>query len=136
MKRNLLLFFCLLISFQVWSQDNTVKKSPINGTWIEEIHQEDTLVFYPEYDGREPVFYLKRGRKNNIPKTHSGPYNFKPSKDSISIHWFLSSNIAYQTYFLAFTPDSNRLIMGNFFNDSLPNNYTLTFIKREETTNF
>jgi len=133
MRKNGFLLFCFFLSFHIYCQESKIKKSPVNGTWIEEVSKTDTIVFHPEYDGRNPIFYLYRGRNtDNLPKIFSGPYRFMLSNDSISINWFLSSNIAYNTYYFKISKDGNELKIGNFFSYPYIDNVTLTFIRQQE----
>ncbi len=106
MKTFLLILFIIPISFYLYAQENKMnktiipkkwstgfdknkldslypesefQKSPIIGIWIGEKVNTDTLVFYPYYDGKEPIFNLERGQNinNNLPKKQSGPYNYR-----------------------------------------------------------
>ena len=134
MKKNGLLLFCILLSIYTYCQENKLKKSPVNGTWIEEVSKTDTIVFHPEYDGRNPTFYLYRGHNtDNLPKTNSGPYSYILRNDSISINWFLSSNMAYNTYYFIISKDGKELKIGNFFNTASKDKNTLTFIRQQDT---
>ncbi len=135
-----LAFSCLMIIFfgNASCQKNGLKKSPLNGAWIESIKKTDTIVFAPEFDGQNPVFELKRGFRiteegYKLPDYFSGPYWYKLSGDSISLIWFLSSG-SFQTYYFKLKPDENKFLIGNFFKN--PENTgnekdTLVFIKIE-----
>jgi hypothetical protein len=94
----------------------------------------DTIVFSPEYDGQFPIFNLNRGFRDDnphLPKYCSGPYWYILGENSISVNWFLSSNIAYNRYYFEMTPGKVEFKIGNFFTDPTAtfNPDTLTFIK-------
>lgn len=108
----------LLLSNHLFSQNTALKKSPINGTWIEQEKKCDTMVFLPEYDGQYPIFELKRGFRiadgNKLPDYFSGPYHFKLANNSISLFWFFSS-ASFQTYYFKMIPEEDKFEIGNFF---------------------
>lgn len=112
-----------------------IKKSPIDGTWVESVLKTDTIVFSPEYDGQFPVFNLKRAKGNSegytLPGYCSGPYNYILGENSISVNWFLSSNSAYNRYYFEMMPEGKELKIGTFFSDPPEpmKTDTLTFIK-------
>lgn len=134
MKKNGLLLFCILLSFHVYCQESKLKRSPVNGIWIEEVSKTDTIVFHPEYDGRNPIFNLNRGRNTDkLPKSFSGPYRYMLSNGSISINWFLSSDLTYNTYYFNISKDGSKLKIGNFFSNPYLNHDTLSFIRQQET---
>lgn len=105
------------------------KKSPIKGIWIGEEVITDTIVFYPYYDGSEPVFCLERGRTENdgLPKKNSGLYNYRLENGEIRIQWYLSSTINYTPYHIKISGDSNKLEIGNFYSSTHQGNDTLIF---------
>jgi hypothetical protein len=116
-----LTFWCLLIILagEASCQKNVLKTSPLNGTWIECITKNDTIVFAAEYDGQNPVFELKRGFRiteegYKLPDYYSGPYSYKLSGDSISLYWFLSSG-SFNSYFFEKMTGENKFLIGNFF---------------------
>lgn len=111
--------------------ESEFKKSPLMGIWVEENMGTDTLIFFPYYDGQEPIFDLERGRRrnNNLPEYYSGPYHYRLENDVIRTQWFLSSTITYNPYYIKISNDSNEMEVGRFY-DSSPQNYdTLRFIR-------
>ena len=114
-----------------------MKKSPINGIWIEKENGIDTISFLPKYDGSTPIFDLKRGYRiaegYKLPDYFSGPYNYKIEDNGISIYWFLSSG-TYKSYYFKMDSDSNEFVIENFFKDPEKKKIerdTLTFKKIE-----
>src|SRR5512133_1500495 len=71
-----LLLFCLLAT-AVQCQKAEMKTSPVVGIWVEESQRADTIEFLPEYDGQDPIFWLKRGFRitegYKLPDYFSGP---------------------------------------------------------------
>ena len=130
------LCFVLIILFGNAScQKNLLKKSPLNGTYIEMEKKSDTIIFRSEYDGQNSIFELKRGFRitdgYKLPDYYSGSYNYKISQNSISLYWFLSSG-SYQSYYFKSLPEENKLIIGNFFKNPVDNTNekdTLVFIR-------
>ena len=118
-------------------QKNNVKKSPIDGTWVETIKRTDTIVFAPEYDGQNATFELKRGFRISggytLPDYFSGPYWYKLSGDNISLNWFASSSF-FKSYYFELMPDKRHFLIGNFFKnpEQIGNESdTLVFIRIE-----
>jgi len=113
--------WCLLIILagSASCQKNAIKTSPLNGTWIEGLTKNDTIVFAAEFDGQNPVFELKRGFRiteegYKLPDYYSGAYSYNLSGDSISVYWFLSSG-SFQSYFFERMPGEKEFLIGNFF---------------------
>lgn len=125
----LCLFLCFfLLASAVQCQKEGFQKSPVAGTWVETTSNSDTLEFLPEYDGTNPIFWLKRGKNDdNLPKGYSGPYSYELSENTISMNWFLSSNMSYHEYFFKISPDKEILKIGNFYNNPNENKDTLVF---------
>ncbi len=136
LKLIFLINLVIILSFNLlFSQTNELKKSPITGTWIEKGKGVDTIAFLPEYDGRNPIFQLKRGFRitegHKLPDYYSGPYSYKLFSDSISLFWFASSG-SFQTYFFKMSAERNEFIIDNFFKDpenKKPECDTLTFMR-------
>ncbi|MFH1119612.1 MAG: hypothetical protein V1775_07290 [Bacteroidota bacterium] len=134
----ILMGFLLTVLFGNAScQKNTLKKSPLTGTWIESGKKSDTIVFSPEYDGQHPVFELKRGFRitegYQLPDYYSGYYWYKLSQDSIALYWFLSS-ASFQSYYFKILPGDGKFAMGNFFinpENQVVEKDTLIFIRLE-----
>ena len=129
---SLIFVFLFSITFGV-CQKSELKKSPIIGTWIERTKHSDSLIFLPEYDGRNPIFQLRRGfypnDRTKLPKSFSGPYWYKLERNSISISYFLSSDSRFHSYYFWQSKDKTKLRIGNFFGDNKSQKDTLTFIK-------
>ena len=112
-----------------------IKESPLLGTWVETLHNTDTIVFSPVYDGTFPIFNLNRSFRISegytLPDFYSGPYWYTLGANSISIKWFLSSNSLYNRYYFRVLPEGNRFEIENFFADpTIPSEMdTLTFVK-------
>jgi len=134
MKSLLLFLFGVLLVSHVQCQKNkdVFHQSPVSGSWIHTTSNTDTLEFLPEYDGSNPIFWLKRGKnEDNLPKSNSGPYSYELSENAISINWFLSSNSNYHSYYFKLSPDKEMLKIGNFYSESKINTDTLIFRKIE-----
>jgi hypothetical protein len=130
MKILYLFLCCFLLAITIQCQKNTFQESPVAGTWIETASNTDTLEFLPEYDGQNPIFWLKRGKnEDNLPKSNSGPYSYKLSENTISMNWFLSSNMSYHEYFFELSQDKEILKIGNFYNNPYVNKDTLIFTR-------
>jgi len=128
MKILFLVLCCFILASTLQCQKDTFKKSPIAGTWVEKTNSSDTLEFLPEYDGTNPIFWLKRGKNDdNLPKEYSGPYSYELSENTISMRWFLSSNGGFQGYYLELSPDKEILKIGNFYNNPYEDKDTLVF---------
>ena len=134
-KLTMISFLLILIFCNASCQKSLLKKSPINGTFIESEKKSDTIIFLPEYDGQNPVFELKRGFRiadgYKLPDYYSGPYNYRISQKSISLYWFLSSG-SFQTWYYKNVPEENKFIIGNFFKNpvnSTNEKDTLVFIR-------
>lgn len=134
-KSTSISFLLIMLFCNASCQKSLLKKSPINGTYIESEKKSDTIIFLSEYDGQNPVFELKRGFRiadgYKLPDYYSGPYNYKISQKSISLYWFLSSG-SFQTYYFKSTPEENKFLIGNFFKNPENNTNekdTLVFIR-------
>ena len=117
MKLIFLIVGCWICIFSLHCQENVFQKSPVSGTWVEISKNTDTLEFLPEYDGINPIVWLKRGKiDKNLPKEYSGPYYYELFENTISMKWFLSSNSGYHAYYFELSPDKELLKIGNFYN--------------------
>lgn len=115
----LLFSVSFILSNDIYCQKIELKTSPLQGTWVELMKRSDTIVFSSEYDGQNPVFNLKRGKRITeegyiLPDYFSGPYNFKLNQNSISVYWFLSSG-SYQTFYFKLISGEEKFEIGNFF---------------------
>ena len=128
---SLIFVFLFSITFGVCQKSEL--KSPIVGTWIEITNHTDSLVFLPEYDGKNPILQLRRGFDPNdrtkLPKSFSGPYWYNLERNRISISWFLSSDSRFISYYFWQSKDKTKIKIGNFFGDNKSQQDTLTFIK-------
>jgi hypothetical protein len=110
-----------------------LKKSPIEGVWVEKVLKKDTMEFVSEYDGQFPVFTLKRESQiidgHNLPGYFSGPYHYKLLENSISTQWFLSSNSSFFRYYFNMANGGNEFKIGHFFAGFSENTDTLSFVK-------
>jgi len=132
MKILLTILVSFLLVTSVQCQKEGFQKSPVAGTWVENSTNADTLEFLPEYDGINPIFWLKRGKNHdNLPKGYSGPYYYELSENTISTNWFLSSNGGYHAYYFELSPNMEILKVGNFYNNPYENKDTLVFRKIE-----
>jgi len=122
-------------SYSLSSPKTGIKKSPLDGTWVESVQKTDTLFFSPEFDGQYPVFNLKREKRLAegylLPGYFSGPYHYILGENSISVNWFLSSNSAFNRGYFKMLPGENDFLIGNFFTEPPTAMYTdtLTFTK-------
>lgn len=116
---------------------NGIKKSPVEGTWVEVVYKTDTLFFLPDYDGQYPIFNLNRATRVSegltLPGYFSGPYWYIAGDKNISIQWFLSSFSGFNRYYFEFLPGGNTFKILNFFADpsSTTERDTLTFTRVE-----
>lgn len=112
-----------------------IKKSPIDGTWIEITKKSDIIIFSPEFDGQFPIFNLERKKRfaggHKLLGYSSGSYHYILGENSISVNSFLSSNSAYNRFYFKMMPGENEFRIGNFFANFPPyfNTDTLTFTK-------
>lgn len=112
-----------------------IRKSPMDGTWIESELKKDTIIFSPEYDGQFPVFNLKREflvtASGYLPGYLSGPYWYILGTKNISLSWFLSGYSWFNRYYFELQPGGNEFKITNFFaeNNEVPD--TLTFRRIE-----
>ena len=120
-------FIGLLFFLLVSCEKNTIEKAPVDGIWVETTQKMDTLVF----DNQHLTFNLNRGSELRdgylLPKYLSGPYSYEIGKDSISLRWLLSSSSYGSNYYFKMDTESDLIKIGNFFEDSLNKNVTLTF---------
>jgi hypothetical protein len=112
-----------------------IKKSPMEGTWIESEQKTDTIIFSPEYDGQFPVFNLNREFRvtdsGTLPGYSSGPYWYILGTNSISLDWFLSSYSWFNRYYFDLQPGGKEFKILNFFAEPNETRDTLTFVKTE-----
>lgn len=120
MKHRLLTAFTLALLASC-SPDNVTPttSSDLGGKWIEVSTTTDTLTF--ESWGNLEVMTLSRGKEmqngHMLPKTGSGPYEYKLTQEKISLYWMLSSNYSFKEY--SFIRNGNRIIVDNFYDPGL-----------------
>ncbi|MCB0458927.1 MAG: hypothetical protein KDC74_02785 [Flavobacteriaceae bacterium] len=106
---------------------DTTTSSDLNGKWIEVKTKTDTLIF-KSWESIETMT-LNRGKEVRdgqlLPKSGSGPYEYKLATGKISLYWMLSSSYSFNDYNFKRTGDT--FVIGNFYNS--PSGTTLTFKK-------
>ena len=128
MKHGLMIIFTLAL-FGCENDDNVNKatSADLKGKWIEMKTRTDTLTFL-SWDTME-VMNLRRGKEMRdghlLPKSGSGPYEYKLTPGRISLYWMLSSNYSFKDY--SFEQVGDRLIIENFYGS--PSGARLTFEK-------
>jgi len=109
----------------------------ISGTWVEAVHQNDTLVFdwieglsqsgLPTLEDEDWArsFILRRGSVLRA----TGQYTYDISQGSIVLKWLLSSTIGADgtPYFFERDNVAGQIRIGNFYVDSLSSTEVLTF---------
>lgn len=126
MKENQIMRIIVFLGLIVFgsmscSNDNFDSTAPIDlhGKWIEAKTKSDTITF-SSLDNLD-VMTLTRGKElrdnHLLPKTGSGPYEFKLKEENISLYWMLSSNSTFQDYH--FKRSGNKLTIGNFYDSTL-----------------
>ena len=119
--------------YQLIIPKNSMKQSPMLGTWLESLKKTDTIVFLPEYDGLFPVFNLHTNFR--VSDNHlrfgdfSGPYHYIVGDKYISLNWFLSSSSIFNRYYFEKINGGNEFKIENFFVEPSIALDTLTFIK-------
>jgi len=102
---------------------NGIKKSPVEGTWVEAVTKTDTMYFLPHYDGQYPIFNLNRSPRVTegymLPGYFSGSCLYILGDKSISIQWFLSGSSVFNRSYFEFLPGGNTFKILNFFADPL-----------------
>lgn len=121
----------LLASFLILSgcNDDAVGNYKLQGTWIEQTDQSDTLTF----DYEKQYFTLARGLESReghmLPKKGAGYYEYHLERDSIALYNSLSNCYCFNAYFFQF--QNGAIKMGDFYNKHTPSQGNLTFIKLE-----
>ena len=89
----------------------------LKGKWIEVNTKSDTLVF--GLFGDQEAMMVNRGYEIRdsfrLPKHGSGPYDYRISKDKISLRSYVSSNIAYKDYKFKFDLKTSRIEVEKFY---------------------
>lgn len=127
MKKSLVIVTLFL--FCISCKKNNDNLATFDGVWIESSHRKDTLYFHSSAS----LFDLRRGKVLTggylRPKIYSGSYVYETNKDSISIQYSLSSFFKPTKYKFNVDLKTRKLIIGNFYVDSLDKGLSLTFIK-------
>lgn len=130
MKKQLLIG--LLVLFLISCEENDNEKILLNGIWLENSQQVDTLVF--DKQNFEGLFILYREREltngNLLPKAGAGPYNYFINEDSVNLRSSFSSSFESNNYYFSLNLENEIIEIGNFFEDSLSGNVILTFSKQ------
>ena len=123
-------FFISLLSASLFilgsCEEDNVEINQLNGIWIEQKTQADTLSFTKG----ENFFLLQRGKEirdgHLSPKYGAGIYEYKLEKDSISLYNTISSCLCYNNYY--FRIENETLTIGDFYNKSATE--ILVFVKQ------
>jgi hypothetical protein len=87
-------------------------------TWVESNTRKDTIIFTG--DGPVGSLFLNRAREvrsgHLLPQLGDGLYSYKELKDSIFLHYSVSSYIGKTNY--AFKMEGNRVYIGDFYKKS------------------
>lgn len=136
--KKLIVILSFLLSILVGCEesyvfDEYVPISHMDGVWIEHINKLDTINFDNWHN--PDIFELQRGfeYRNSyyLPKKHSGPYEYKISKDSISIRNLLSSSLYFETHYFRVNKTHDAFIIGDFIYENYWKTGKLVFIKIE-----
>jgi hypothetical protein len=116
--KNLLLLSCIL--FISCGGNNLNPEVTLKGNWVETSFKTDTLEFDLFGDG-ESMLILKRGTElkdgQTLPKSASGPYDYKIVGNEISLRWSLSSLMESNNYYFKQTND--LIEIEDFYNADL-----------------
>ena len=116
MKNVLLLSSIILISYGC---NNLNPAISLEGSWVETSTKSDTLKFVFLDDGETMI--LDRGTEirngNILPKLGSGPYDYEIVGDEISLRWFASSSMSFNSYYFKQTND--KIEIGDFYEANL-----------------
>jgi hypothetical protein len=112
MKFGLVVILTVLIGC---TNDNLNTPVTLDGKWVEITTKTDTLTF--GLMGDKPALILNRGNEMkdgfSIPKSGSGPYDYKLLTNKISLRWYASSNSAFNDYY--FNQTGNQIEISNFY---------------------
>ena len=110
-------FLIIAITLMSCTSDNLSTADLLKGKWIEVNTKSDTLVF--GLFGDQEAMMVNRGYEIRdsfrLPKHGSGPYDYRISKDKISLRSYVSSNIAYKDYKFKFDLKTSRIEVEKFY---------------------
>ena len=112
-------YVLLIIAITLMSCKSDSLSTPdlLKGKWIEVNTKSDTLVF--GLFGDQEAMMVNRGYEIRdsfrLPKHGSGPYDYRISKDKISLRSYVSSNIAYKDYKFKFDLKTSRIEVEKFY---------------------
>jgi hypothetical protein len=110
-------FLIIAITLMSCTSDSLSTPDLLKGKWIEVNTKSDTLVF--GLFGDQEAMMVNRGYEMRdsfrLPKHGSGPYDYRISKDKISLRSYVSSNIAYKDYKFKFDFKTSRIEVEKFY---------------------
>ncbi|HZK69400.1 MAG TPA: hypothetical protein VFC36_07385 [Paludibacter sp.] len=110
-------FLIIAITLMSCKSDSLSTPDLLKGKWIEVNTKSDTLVF--GLFGDQEAMMVNRGYEIRdsfrLPKHGSGPYDYRISKDKISLRSYVSSNIAYKDYTFKFDLKTSRIEVDKFY---------------------
>lgn len=126
-----ILFLGLLVSFFISCEETENEKIQLKGTWIENSHRLDTLIFNSQGSEGMLVLYRDKEIRNGylLPKAGAGPYNYAIKGDIINLTYSFSSSLESHDYFFSQDLENDIIEIGNFYVDSICEHFVLTFIK-------
>ena len=119
MKTMLLICISVILSLRSNENNNPQDFTSLKGKWVETDTKTDTLSF--ELSGASEWMVLSRGKEMRngflLPKSGSGPYNFKIKLGEISLLWSASSDANFHDFYFGQTADT--IVIGNFYDQNL-----------------
>jgi hypothetical protein len=110
-------FLIIAITLMSCTSDSLSTPDLLKGKWIEVNTKSDTLVF--GLFGDQEAMMVNRGYEIRdsfrLPKHGSGPYDYKISKDKISLRYYLSSYNGYFDYKFKFDFKTSRIEVEKFY---------------------
>jgi len=110
-------FLIIAITLMSCTSDSLSTPDLLKGKWIEVNTKSDTLVF--GLFGDQEAMMVNRGyeirNSFRLPKHGSGPYDYKISKDKISLRYYLSSYNGYFDYKFKFDFKTSRIEVEKFY---------------------
>jgi hypothetical protein len=110
-------FLIIAITLMSCTSDSLSTPDLLKGKWIEVNTKSDTLVF--GLFGDQEAMMVNRGYEMRdsfrLPKHGSGPYDYKISKDRISLRYYLSSYNGYFDYKFKLDLKTSRIEVDKFY---------------------